>query len=433
MNGRESQEQPDVRSDYHPVPFTARLTAYHRALENKRDKPLLKDSFAEMLAGDLSTYDANHRYTTRRGDYPVVRSYYVEESLLRPWCNEVYESQIVLMGVGLDSRAYRFEPLEENTHTVYELDLPAVIHYKEAILRDEKPLCRLVRIPADLSDSDWDSLLLKNGFSTSIPTFWILEGLLYYLPEDAAISLLKKLAEMGHEDSRLFTDVCEPGLAEARFGSFLRHFEWGVVPRDISRFFGQTGWAVSWSYAHEHDQGRDVGRRGLIFVHGERGVVSPESAPAVSSHEAISDIQAFSSRLLMDTLPEIRPIVEAYEEEPAAAFECYLAFLQAHRQSFEVLLQQLGDPAAISHISPRLLRDPLSLESLPDMNEAEREAHVTGYLRGILRLMYWGLKQIDSWELPESLLHPDAAGTSDDQRIESLTPLIQLLEEEAHS
>ncbi|TFF68408.1 class I SAM-dependent methyltransferase, partial [Candidatus Thorarchaeota archaeon] len=304
MNEKHGANTTSPDSVAHPVPFTARITAYHRAQETKRENPLLVDPFAERLAGNMSTFDKHHRYTTRRGDYPVVRSYYVEEKILRKWCNEVYESQIVLLGAGLDSRAYRFKPLEKNRHTIYEVDLPAIIDYKESILGDENPLCDLVRIPADLSDRNWDSLLLRSGFSARVPTFWILEGFLFYVPEEAVRNLLRKLAEMCHEESRLFADVCAPGLAEAKFGAFLRHFEWGVAPEGVIPFFEQTGWEVTWSYAHKHDQGRDVGRRGLMFVHGERTAPSSYSTSVAASREAISDIQAFSSNLLTDILPE---------------------------------------------------------------------------------------------------------------------------------
>ncbi|TFG11139.1 hypothetical protein EU537_13185, partial [Candidatus Thorarchaeota archaeon] len=82
MNKRKEGEGqfPDIQR--HPVPFTARLTAYHRAQETERSEPLLVDPFAERLAGDLTSYEQDHRYTTRRGNYPIIRSYYIEEELL---------------------------------------------------------------------------------------------------------------------------------------------------------------------------------------------------------------------------------------------------------------------------------------------------------------------------------------------------------------
>jgi methyltransferase (TIGR00027 family) len=430
MNKREDKEEKVPSSQRHSIPFTARLTAYHRAQETKRGNPLVIDPFAERLAGDLTSYDQNHRYTTRRGDYSVIRSYYIEEKLLKPWCNEVSESEIVLLGAGLDSRAYRFKPLKRNKHTVYEVDFPAIINYKEAVLHNEDPLCNLVRISADLSEAGWYSLLPKNGFSNSIPSFWILEGLLYYLPKDRVVSVLKKMAEISHRDSRIFADVCEPALAEGKFGAFLRNFQWGIAPSDVACFFRQSGWTVSWSYAHKHDQGRDVGQRGQIFVQGEKSSMKSASASGTSNAETPTKRVAFPPRISIETLREIEDIVDKYREDSAVGFHSYLDFIEKHKDAFGAIIEKLENPQAVSHISPRLLRNPLYIENLGDMNKLEREAHVTGYLRAILRLIYWNLKRIDSWKMPDNLLQPQQDTSSTGQQVESLLPLIWLVQEE---
>ena len=41
----------------------------------------------------------------------------------------------------------------------------------------------------------------------------------------------------------------------------------------MSSFFASAGWNVLLcSFADDHDQGRDVGQKGLIFVHGMRAI-----------------------------------------------------------------------------------------------------------------------------------------------------------------
>jgi O-methyltransferase involved in polyketide biosynthesis len=137
-------------------------------------------------------------------------------------------------------------------------------------LKNEKPICDLVRISTDLSDLDWTSHLIKYAFSPEIPTFWILEGLVYYIEQEIVIILLKKIAEISTEDSQIFVDVCVPMLSELVFGPFTRHFKWGLEKKNVPAFFAKTGWDVSCSYADDHDQGRDVGQRGLIFIHGTK-------------------------------------------------------------------------------------------------------------------------------------------------------------------
>ncbi|MFX0209422.1 MAG: class I SAM-dependent methyltransferase, partial [Candidatus Hodarchaeota archaeon] len=252
------------------IPFTARLMAYYRAQECKSDSPLIVDPFAERLAGDMTSYANKHKFVTKRGDYPLVRSHYIEKYLLIPWCNTNAKSQIVLLGAGLDTRAYRFKPLLINSHSIFEIDLSTVINYKEEILRCEQPLCDLVRLPVNLSSPDWTSHLIQNGFSKDIPSFWILEGLAYYVEQNVVISLLKKIAELSTETSQIFTDICVPALADLVFGPFTRHFKWGLDKKAVPSFFAAVGWNVVCSFADDHDQGRDVGQRGLIFVQGVR-------------------------------------------------------------------------------------------------------------------------------------------------------------------
>jgi methyltransferase (TIGR00027 family) len=261
-------DQTDVEKT--DVPFTARLMAYYRAQECRRDSPLIVDPFAEDLAGDMFSYTEKHEFVSKKGDYPLVRSYYIEQNLLTKWCCNRKKTQIVLLGAGLDTRAYRFPPVKMNDHTIFEIDFLYVINYKEKILRDKKLLCNLRRVPADLSQPDWTSHLIKSGYSFEIPTFWILEGLVYYVEQNMVISLLTNLAEISHRKSKIFVDVCVPALADLVFGPFTRYFKWGLNKKDITSFFVKTGWNVSCSYADDHDQGRDVGQRGLIFVHGDK-------------------------------------------------------------------------------------------------------------------------------------------------------------------
>ena len=265
----ESGKEEVLDDEIVPVPFTARLMAYYRAKECKNNSPLIVDPFAKRLAGDLTSYIDKHRHFAEM-DYPIVRSYYIEKNLLTPWCNTHTISQIVLLGAGLDTRAYRFKPLQTNTHIIFEIDFPNVIRYKKKILQGEKQLCDLVRISANISNLDWISRLIRSGFSSDVPTFWVLEGLVYYLEKDIVVSLLEKLAEISDKNSEIFVDVCVPILAELNFGPFTRYFKWGFEKKHVPTFFATTGWNVSCSFADNHDQGRDVGQKGLIFIHGIR-------------------------------------------------------------------------------------------------------------------------------------------------------------------
>lgn len=208
-------------------------------------------------------------------DYPHLRSNFIEEQLLRPWCNSHLQSQIVLLGAGLDVRAYRFKPLHINHHIVFEIDFPNVIDFKRKLMEKEKPLCKIVRLSADLVDAGWSSHLIKNGYSREIPSFWILEGLSYYIEQDNFSSLITKTAEISKIGSQIFIDILPssrglPSESTSTTAAFPKHHKWGLNIKDIPNFFAPTGWEVSSSFVEENDHGRDDGQKGMIFIHGRK-------------------------------------------------------------------------------------------------------------------------------------------------------------------
>ncbi|MFX1588828.1 MAG: class I SAM-dependent methyltransferase [Promethearchaeota archaeon] len=280
----ENNQEKDMKEPYQGqisdnietgLPFTARLMAHYRALEYKSENPLIADPFAERLAGDLTSYLNDHiRFSEM--DYPIVRSYYIEEKLLTPWCKNNNRSQIILLGAGLDTRAYRFKPLQKNVHTIFEIDFPVVNRYKDEILKDQVPYCEIIRLYTDLSKTNWSFDLIKRGFSKEIPTFWVLEGLAYYMEKEAFASLLSETNEISSEQSQIFVDIMHasrwvpfPYTSDIEFTDpYSTHVKWGLNIQEVPAFFAKTGWAVTCVFADDFDQGRNVGQKGMIFVNG---------------------------------------------------------------------------------------------------------------------------------------------------------------------
>ncbi len=271
------RDKIETTSKTSEVPFTARLMAHYRAQESKREKPLIIDPYASSLAGDLENYLNTHiRHSLM--DYPIVRSLYVEEKLLIPWCKNNTTSQIVILGSGLTSRPYRFKSLSANNHTVFEIDFPDIIRYKEKILENETPLTILKRIGADLSNPYWIEKLKAKGFLHEVPTYWTLEGLVYYLEMDTVSSLLRELNRLSPKGSKVFLDVLQHSrwlksddpLYLNTVESFTKHFKWGLDIREVPKFLSNLGWEVSCSFADDHASGKDVGQKAMIFVQGNR-------------------------------------------------------------------------------------------------------------------------------------------------------------------
>jgi methyltransferase (TIGR00027 family) len=113
--------------------------------------------------------------------------------------------QAVILASGLDARAYR---LAWPTGTVvYEIDQPEVIEFKTRTLAalGASPAAELRTVAIDLRD-DWPRALQGAGFDPEVPTAWIAEGLLIYLPPEAQDRLFDNITALSAPGSRLATE-----------------------------------------------------------------------------------------------------------------------------------------------------------------------------------------------------------------------------------
>ncbi|RBL80017.1 SAM-dependent methyltransferase, partial [Streptomyces cavourensis] len=97
--------------------------------------------------------------------------------------------QVVLVGAGLDSRAYRLE--WPAGCVVFEIDREEVLAFKHQVLDgvSAAPKAARVPVPMDLRD-DWAGALPGAGFDPAAPSVWLIEGLLFYLPPAAETYLV---------------------------------------------------------------------------------------------------------------------------------------------------------------------------------------------------------------------------------------------------
>jgi len=416
------------------VPFTARLNAYYRAVESTCESPLFVDPFAEQLAGDLTDYFEKHPRFTDMGGSQIARSFYIEHDLLTPWCASHDTSQIVLLGAGLDTRAYRFAPLAQHSHTVIELDLPIIIKYKERILQHERPLCNLVRLSSDLSEPYWVKELQQREFFKDVPTIWILEGVVYYLEQKHVHSLLKTLAEICPEESQIFVDVCVPALADLRWGPFTDYFKWGIPRDDVSPFFMSSGWRVTSSFLDDHAHGKDVGQRGLILVHGYRDISESSDlhvSVAKLSSSAPTDIRLFSRDLTLKITPRIQELIEIYDQDLPRLLDAYVEFIEEYKEELMVIARNQDNPVLLGMISPRLLGAPLSiLDDHDKRTDKEIQSFIISNLQAIIQLVYCGVKGIKATEYKDTAMEKERRNVSEISRMASLSSLLAILKRE---
>lgn len=188
---------------------TARWTASVRALESARDDRLFDDPWAAALAGaEGAAWMAG-----RPADsvLPIVLRTRFFDDFLQRVASERGIRQIVLLAAGLDTRAFR---LAWPAHTrLFELDQPAVIARKERILQEAgaAPTCTRQCLPANLSDP-WQEALLQAGFDPGQPSAWLLEGFLFYLPNERITSILDAVSNLAEPGSWLGFDIINPAV-----------------------------------------------------------------------------------------------------------------------------------------------------------------------------------------------------------------------------
>jgi methyltransferase (TIGR00027 family) len=202
---------------------TAEYMALFRAVESCRpeDRRLFSDPFAAgFLSGGL-------RAAARAAQVPVLRqlvprlidrrapgpriSAVVRTRLIDDAIAEGLEGgarQLVILGAGHDSRAYRLEAARGVR--VYEVDHPTTQAAKRARVRrmlgKEPP--RVTFVPIDFASQQLGPPLFAAGYDPKALTFVVWEGVTNYLDADAVDSTLRWIAGNAPSRSRLsFTYV----------------------------------------------------------------------------------------------------------------------------------------------------------------------------------------------------------------------------------
>lgn len=118
-------------------------------------------------------------------------------------------TQLVVLGAGLDARAFRMPELA--TATVFELDRPSTQAYKREKTRGIEPTAREVRFcPIDFERQTIAEALGAAGFDASRPSAWIWEGVTMYLTLAAIDASLDAIAAAAAPGSRLAMTYVPP-------------------------------------------------------------------------------------------------------------------------------------------------------------------------------------------------------------------------------
>ncbi len=222
---------------------TARWVAYFRARESERPDALFRDPLAQVLAGERGFEIANSLPDGNKHDWAwVARTYLFDRFIAREI--EAGADLVLNLAAGLDARPYRMSL--PSTLRWIEVDLPEIIYYKEQILANQAPLCRLERIVLDLSDAQARYRLFENLNLEAKRVVVVSEGLLIYFTPQSVASLAADLSR-GANFASWIVDLASPGqlkLMQRTTGKQLSEagapFQFGP-PEGVS-FFSRYGW-----------------------------------------------------------------------------------------------------------------------------------------------------------------------------------------------
>ena len=197
-----------------PSPKISRTSVYvaaGRAVGAREPDPSARnpDYLAEKLLGDPSKLDVDHPavhalslgYDDAMKDIEVVnvvrmmtvRTRLIDEALERAIGGGA--TQVVILGAGFDSHAYRCQELLAHAR-VFEVDRPATQALKRQRVNEVLggPPANLTYVAIDFQHEALPDALTRHGYDLAQRTFFILEGVTMYLPEEAVRSTFRFVA-----------------------------------------------------------------------------------------------------------------------------------------------------------------------------------------------------------------------------------------------
>ena len=192
------------------------MVAAARAIETHRHDTLAQDIYAEHFVRaarasadwpvrprEVPDGEANPLWG-RLGRYFGLRTRVLDDHLLQSV--RAGARQVVLLGAGLDTRAYRLD--WPPGCRVHEIDRADVLAFKHEVLDDLGATPKAERVPIDVDlRADWAPALAGAGFDPAAPSAWLAEGVLLYLPSAAERNLVGTVDRLSAPGSTLAYEV----------------------------------------------------------------------------------------------------------------------------------------------------------------------------------------------------------------------------------
>ena len=225
----------------------------------------------------------NERLVPGASNSIVARVRYFDD-VVKSSINEGLE-QLVILGAGYDTRAYRIEGLSKIK--VFEVDHPATQSIKIEKIKEifSSLHDHVTYVPTDLEVDKFGQRLLESGYNKSLKTLFIMEGILMYLSPEIVEEILSFIVHNSGKGSAILFDYIPlsvvEGTCELEAGQNWRKgvmevgepFLFGINDGEIQSFLVQRGFTkiknttsedYKKAYFHGKNEDREVNSLSLF-------------------------------------------------------------------------------------------------------------------------------------------------------------------------
>jgi methyltransferase (TIGR00027 family) len=210
----------------------------------------------------------------------ICRTRYIDEVILNEFSKG--KKQLVILGAGYDTRAYRLPTIEKIK--VFEIDLPSMQNDKKKKL--QKYLggipANVTFIPIDFDTQTLESVFKGTAFDPSLPTIFIWEGVTQYIIADSVNNTLAFIGKTSRGNVIVFTYVLKniiegrsdiPGIKKM-MEVVAKQSPWifGLEPSSIRKYLSANNLELIADVGkndYEEKYLRPIGRH-LVVFEGER-------------------------------------------------------------------------------------------------------------------------------------------------------------------
>lgn len=204
------------------VSATSFLSAYYKVKANNpeywktigingtptRQKALYQDSYMQLFAnlGSTEAFDKVAAINPNFALTAAVRHKHINKfmsAVAKKPANPI--KQVVILGAGMDTRPLRKSKYEGRLK-FFEVDQAKLLQFKLAVYQQNSIEPKSALVGADYLKDNFIELLAQSGLNLAIPTLFIWEGNVAYLPLPAIKSVLAKIKASFQQDTYIIFD-----------------------------------------------------------------------------------------------------------------------------------------------------------------------------------------------------------------------------------